>query len=285
MTRPRALAAIHVSAVLFGLTGVFGELIQASAVAITAGRAVFALMALGTAAVLRKGNLARGLSRYQLGVLASAGMLLTLHWITFFHSVKVGGIAVATLGFASFPAFITLFEAIVFRERIRVNEWFIVGLVTAGLVLVVPAYDFGDEGTVGLMWGLLSGLSFALLALVNRRAATGMDAIQVAFWQNLVVAVLATPFALASLAAMQPVDWLWLVVLGVVCTGLSHFLFVFSLNVLNARSAGLVISLEPVYAIAFAWMLFAQVPSARMLIGAAIIISAIAASSLRRAKP
>lgn len=285
MTRPRALAAVHFSALLFGLTGVFGELIQASAAAITAGRAIFALLALAGFSRLSRGSLSRGMTRQRLVILAGAGLLLALHWITFFHSVKVGGIAVATLGFASFPAFITLFEAVVFRERVSAVEWALLGLVTAGLVLVVPAYDFGDSGTIGLAWGLLSGFSFAMLALVNRRAATGISPIQVAFWQNLFVAALALPFALTSLGNMQSVDWFWLALLGIFCTGLSHYLFVYSLSALTARSAGLVISLEPVYAIAFAWGLFAQTPSTRMLLGAALIVGAIAMAGLRKPAP
>lgn len=64
---------------------------------------------------------------------------------------------------------------------------------------------------------------------------------------------------------------------------LSHFLFVSSLTRLNARSAGLVIALEPVYAIAFAWVLFSQQPTVRMMAGAALIVAAIVWSGLRKA--
>ena len=143
--------------------------------------------------------------------------------MTFFVSVKVGGIAIATLGFASFPAFITLFEGLIFRERVRLAEWLLLGLVTAGLVLVTPSFDLADQGTVGLAWGLLSGLTFALLALSNRRSASGMDPMQVACWQNLVVALVMLPFAAAQLPSVAAVDWLWLALLGVFCTGLSHY--------------------------------------------------------------
>lgn len=282
MNRNRALAAIHVSAILFGLTGVFGELIQASAAAVTAGRAGFALLALAGFASVARRSLNHGMRARDFRVLAAAGVMLALHWCTFFHSVKVGGIAIATLGFASFPAFITLFETVVFRERVRAGELSLLGLVSIGLILVVPAFDWSDSGTVGLAWGLLSGASFAVLALINRRAAAGIDAIQVAFWQNAVVLLLVAPMALASLGAMHAIDWFWLALLGILCTGLSHYLFVSALGVLTASAAGLVISLEPVYAIGAAWWLFDQVPTARMLLGAALIIFAIVLSSLRK---
>ena len=283
MTRQRALAYIHVAAVLFGLTGVFGELIQASAAVITLGRALFAVVALAGFARLQRRPLFNAMSPAQLFMLIVAGGLLAAHWVTFFISVKTGGIAIATLGFASFPAFITLLEGVLFREQVRRAEWLLLGLVTAGLVLVTPSFDLANQGTVGLAWGILSGLSFALLALTNRRSAAGLDAMQVACGQNIVVVLAMLPFAASQLPMLPALDWFWLVLLGVFCTGLSHYLFVSSLARLNARSAGLVIALEPVYAIGFAWLLFAQEPTLRMLAGAALIMAAIIWSGLRKA--
>lgn len=282
MTRQRALASIHFAAILFGLTGVFGELIQASAAVITLGRAVFAVISLAFFARMQRRKLLGILTPAQIFVLVVSGALLAVHWVTFFISVKVGGIAIATLGFASFPAFITLFEGLLFREQVSRNEWLVLALVTVGLVLVTPAFDLADQGTIGLAWGLLSGLAFALLALTNRRAASGMDAMQVACWQNTIVALMLLPFAVDQLGQVNAISWLWLALLGVFCTGLSHYLFVSSLTRLNARTAGLVIALEPVYAIAFAWVLFAQEPSLRMLAGAGLIVAAIVGSGLRK---
>ena len=287
-----ALAAAHGVAVLFGLTGILGALIRFDAVAITAGRAGFAATALLVLALAQRRPLLQGLGPRRAGIVLASGFLLAVHWITFFLAVKVGGVAVATLGFASFPAFIALLDVVLFRERIGRAEGTMLALVTLGLVLVTPSFDVGDQGTVGLLWGLVSGLSFAGLAICNRRGNRGMDAIQVAFWQNLVVALLVLPLlglglappqvarsqATSSLvtgaAAIDWASWFWLAVLGVLCTGLAHTLFVKSLESLDARSAGMIIALEPVYAIACAWWLFGEEPSGRMLVGASLIILA-----------
>lgn len=274
-THRSALTAAHIAAVLFGLTGIFGALIQADAFFISFGRAAFAIVALAAFAHLRGHGLLQGLGLRKLGILAGGGLLLAIHWVTFFIAVKAGGVAVATLGFASFPAFIALFDLLAFRERIGAGEGLLLALVTLGLVLVTPSFDLHDDGTVGLLWGLLSGLSFALLTVTNRRGARGIDAMQVAFWQNLTVTLSLLPFALGGLGQPGPADWLYLALLGVFCTGLSHYLFAKSLDALDARSVGMIIALEPVYAIAFAWWLFAEQPSLRMLAGAALIVLAI----------
>ena len=106
-----------------------------------------------------------------------------------------------------------------------------------------------------------------------------MNPVQIAFWQNAVVCFLVAPFATNGLGRLGPIDWFFLALLGIFCTGLSQYLFVKSLETLNARTSGMVLALEPVYAIACAWWLFAERPSLRMLAGAALIISATAMST------
>ncbi|GAA0222362.1 DMT family transporter [Castellaniella daejeonensis] len=282
MNSRQATTAIHITAVLFGLTGIFGELIQASATLITAGRAAFATVAL-LLFMARTGHRPVRPARRALPVLLAAGVLLAIHWTTFFVAVKTGGIAVATLGFASFPAFITLFEGFLFKERTRIAEWAVVALVTAGLALVAPSFDFSDRAAAGLGWGVASGLSFALFTLANRKAVGLVPARELACWENGVVVLLTLPWCLAEFTGLRAVDWVWLFMLGVFCTALSHALLVASLARLNARTAGIVIALEPVYAILFAALLFAQYPSVRALAGGTLIIGAIVWSGWRRA--
>lgn len=284
MTHGRALAAIHVAAVLFGLTGIFGELIQVGAMLITAGRASFAVLALFISIRSQGRGLGQGMKAADFRTLLMASIMLAIHWATFFVAVKVGGVAIATLGFASFPAFITLCEWAVLRERVTVSEWIILALVTVGLLLVTPSFDFQDQSTIGLAWAIASGFTFAMFTLINRRAAKHLSAQQVAWWENLFVALMCWPFALPLLGDSTLVDWVWIALLGVFCTALSHYLLVSALTVLNARSAGIVIALEPVYAIAFAALLFAQYPSSRALLGGAIMIGAITWAGLRPPK-
>jgi len=282
MSSRGALIAIHVAAVLFGLTGVFGHAIQTSPQVITLGRAAFAVLALALVARWQGWTLLRGLTVHRALALGGAGALLAMHWVTFFQAVKLSGVAIATLGFASVPAFTVLLERVIYGDRIQRTELGLLALVTVGLVLVAPTLDLRDTATTGLAWAVLSGCSFALLAIVNRWAARGLQPSQVACWQNVAVVLLLLPFAGSQVLQVTRIDWFWLALLGVFCTGLSHYLFVSSLARINARTAGMIIALEPVYAIAFAWALFADVPGVRMLAGAACILCASVLTTLRQ---
>jgi len=275
MTQQRALLAIHVAAFLFGLTGILGTLIQAPPAAITAGRALFAV---GALILIRRRALASRhstLSRPQIYLLGFSGGCLALHWLTFFVSIKTGGVAIATLGFASFPAFIMLGERLLFKDDVQRAEWGVLACISIGVVLITPAFELANQLTIGLLWGLLSGLTFALATLTNRPLAAQLPPTQVALWQNAVVLGLSIPWAGASLISLNAIDWMWMAILGVLCTAYAHVLIVKSMQQLTARHTGVIIALEPVYAIVLAALLFNQIPTLTMIIGGSLMIAAI----------
>ena len=283
MNRRKALLALHLGALFFGLSGIFGKLALAAPIVIVFGRALFAVAALGLftqrgAAQVRP-NWQRRLA------LAGAGLLLGGHWWSFFIAIKVAGVAVATLGFASFPAFTVLLEGLLFKERVSRGEWAVVGLVCLGLVLVTPHFNFGSEATLGLAWAVLSGLLFALVSVSNRATTRGVKPAQAALWQNLAILACCLPPSAPALLTISAGAWLWIALLGLLCTALAHSLFVSSLRVLNARSASVVFALEPVYGITLAWLLFHETPSLRMLLGGVLIIVAIVVSSRMASGP
>ena len=285
MTPRTALGALHIGALLFGLTGVFGKLAAASASVIVFGRAGFAVLALAGFALLSKRTDWKKLTKRDARGLLLSGLLLAGHWASFFVSVKIAGVAIATLGFASFPAFTVILEGLIFRERIRANEIVLVVLVSVGLILVTPAFDLASQATTGLLWAVASGLLFSLLSLNNRANSGRVPAVQAAMWQNAVVAVCLLPFATPELAEVRAQDWVWIGLLGVLCTGVAHSLFVASLAVIKARTAAVVFALEPVYGITLAWVLFHETPTLRMLLGGALIIIAIVVSSRMASGP
>ena len=165
------------------------------------------------------------------------------------------------------------------RKFLVLLETGLVLAVSAGLILVTPTFDIASQATEGLLWAVASGLLFSLLSLNNRAHSGRLPAVQAALWQNAVVALCLLPFAAPGLAQVRPLDWVWIALLGIFCTGVAHSLFVASLAVIKARTAAVVFAMEPVYGITLAWLLFHETPTLRMLLGGALIIAAIVVSS------
>jgi drug/metabolite transporter (DMT)-like permease len=213
--------------------------------------------------------------------LAASGAVLALHWVAFFEAVQTAGVAVGLLGFASFPLFVLLIEAALRQRRLHFVEWLTAAVVTGGLLLVVPEFRWQNRVVQGLSWGIVSGFTFALLAVANRALAARHSASAIAFWQNACAAACLLPLVALASAVPDARDVVLLVVLGVVCTALAHTLFIRSLRALSAHTASVVAALEPVYGIALALLLLGETPPARTLAGAVLIIGAAIYASWR----
>lgn len=277
-----ALIGLHISVFLAGLTGIFGKLISASPTELVFGRTLFAVASLYLVYRFVLRHRWPRQTWNMRGRLVLGGLLLSAHWISFFIAVKASGVAIATLGFATFPAFTVLLEGVIYHEKASRNEWLLVLMVSIGLVLITPEFNFSSQATEGLLWAVVSGFLFSALSVNSRSYVGKVEPAQTACWQNAVVAVSLLPFALGSMAQVSAIDWWWIAILGVLCTGLSHTLFVNSLSAVKVRTAALAYTLEPIYSIALAWVIFAEVPTLGMWLGGALIVLAIVLSSWRK---
>jgi drug/metabolite transporter (DMT)-like permease len=280
--RLRALSALHTAVLLFGFAGLFGKWLVLPPIMIVFGRTVVAAMALALLSRFapRRG---RALDRFEWR-LAAGGAVLALHWVAFFQAIQTASVAVGLLGFASFPLFVLLLEAGLRQRALHIAEWITVVCVTAGLMLLVPEFHLQNPILRGLLWGLASGFSFAVLAIGNRALAARHTPNAIALWQNGCAAICLLPLVAFSAVAPSARDLALLVVLGVACTALAHTLFIGSLRTLSAHTASVVAGLEPVYGIALAFLFLGETPSGRTLAGAGLIVGA-AIFATRRAAP
>lgn len=277
MTHARALAAAHTAALLFGFAGLFGRWLALPPILIVLGRTVVAAGALALIRA-RKGG-AR--SPLEWGLVANGG-ILALHWVSFFAAIQAAGVAIGLLGFASFPLFALILERVFLGRRWSAREAVTALVVGAGLALLVPQASVANPIVQGLAWGVLSGFTFALLAVRNRGLAAQRRAADLAFGQNLWAALLLLPLAAmegTSVGALGLREITLLIVLGLVCTALAHTLFIGSLAHLTAHTAATIAALEPVYGIALAALLLGELPGTRTLIGGALIVGAAIAAS------
>lgn len=266
-SRASALTSLHVAVALFGFAGLFGKWIPLPPGTIVFGRTLVAATALGVMLALRKDRRSR--FEWRLGI---NGAVLAVHWVAFFQAIQIAGVAIGLLGFASFPAFVLLLEWIFLRRRTNAGEWLLALIAMFGLVLIVPDFRLSNHIVRGVLWGILAGATFALLAVCNRALASRRRAHEMAFWQNACAAAFLLPVALFVPAVLTPRDIGLILVLGIVCTALAHTLFIRSLRTLSAHTASVVATLEPLYGIALATVLLGEIPRGATLAGGLLIV-------------
>jgi drug/metabolite transporter (DMT)-like permease len=287
VSHARAVVALHVAVALFGFAGLFGAWLDLAPASITLGRCAIAALALWSVTRWRGERVPPSVPLFV------NGAILALHWASFFAAIKASGIAIGLLGYATFPLFVVLLERVLLgRPFDRVSVATMV-LVTAGLAVVAGAgasagaSEAAGGSAAGLAWGVVSGATFAWLAIRNRAHVRTVPASALALWQNAFAALWLMPIVLAGADARWPTpgEWALVAVLGVACTALAHTLFIASLRTLSAHTASVIAALEPVYGIALAAVLVHQVPTAATLAGGALIVAAAFVASGRGRAP
>jgi drug/metabolite transporter (DMT)-like permease len=275
------LLEIHIAVILFGLSGLFGKLLTLPPLVIVFGRTFFAFLTLSIILAGFKIPF-RVNSRRDFFVLILLGIILAVHWITFFHSIQISTVAVGLLTFSTFPIFVTFIEPVFFKEKIRPFDILKAGSVVFGLLLVIPSFDFQNNITLGAFWGTLSGFTFAVLSILNRKYVSTYPPILMVCCQNGMATLILLPFMFFETWVLQPADYVLLPVLGIFCTALAHVLFIKSLVHIKTQLASITACLEPVYGIIFALFLLGEIPDARTILGGGIMLGTIALATMKR---
>jgi drug/metabolite transporter (DMT)-like permease len=268
-----SMLSIHVAVFFFGLAGLFGKLVALPATIIVLGRVIFACLFLAMVLVAQRRSF-RLHARSDGMAMVLMGLVLAIHWITFFQAIKVSTVAIGVLAFSTFPVFVTFMEPYFFNERLRRSDVIVALAAVAGVAIVVPRFEFANQIVRGVSWGIASGFTFAVLSVLNRRFARHYSSLVIAFYQDLVAAVLLLPLVFVYDNRWAMKDIVLLVFLGVVCTGLAHSLFIRGLALVKAQTASVVACLEPVYAIVIAVFLLNEIPSPRIIAGGGVILCA-----------
>src|SRR6266568_3135879 len=271
----RELLYANIAVLFFGLAGVLGKLTVLPAPLIVFGRAFFAGLVLLAVCLFQRISLRPKRSRDGLFLLGQ-GVLLALHWTAFFQAINVSNVAIGLLSFSSFPLFTAMLEPLLLHQRPSRIQIVAALLILPGIYLLVPSFTLQNQTTLGVMWGVLSGASFALLSVTNRWLGRTYSSLMISLYQDGIAAIVLVPifFFTATGSFWTPHALLILFILGVVCTALAHTLFIASMRDITAQSASLLASLEPVWGIIFGILLLGAIPTASTLLGGAIILSA-----------
>ena len=262
---------IHASVLLFGLVGLFAEWLPLPPTAIVLGRVVFAAVALGIG-IYWKGASLQLLEKKHYAYFFLLGGLLALHWVALFASIQQSTVAIGLLTFSTFPVFTAFLEPLLHATKPLPRDLLYAFLTLIGVALVLPSWSWEEPSTLGVLWGIFSGASFALLSILNRKWVAHYSPWVIAWYQDSSAALLLWPFVWGQVWGLSPREWSLLVLLGVVFTALAHGWFIKGLQTVSAQKASLIASLEPVYGILAAAVLLGEWPSWQVYAGGGLIL-------------
>ena len=256
----KALLQIHFCVVIWGFTAILGKLISLPAFALVWWRMFLVVLVLAFVPAFWRGL--RQMSLRTLGIFAGIGVVVALHWVSFYAAIKLANASVAATCMGVAPIIMAVIEPWITRKRFDPRELLIGVAAIPGVMLVVGGTPHGMR--LGIVVGILSAFLVAVFGSLNKRyveageplAVTGLElAAGTAF-----LTVLALAFGGEALRLPVPDghDAVLLLVLSIGCTLLPFALSLVALRKLSAFSAQLAVSLEPVYAVVLAMLLLGE---------------------------
>lgn len=279
---------LHFLVFIAGFTAILGELISIGALRLVWYRMTIAALFMWVFISITKKELRINRSSF-FGFLV-AGIIIALHWVTFFESINQANISIALSMFSSGAFFASFIEPIFFKRRIKIYEIGFGLIVVTGVFLITKSeLRFIN----GILLGLSSALFSTLFAVINGRFIRQHKASVISFYEFISGVVFLTIFLLIkngeitmAFFEISTADWIYILILASVCTA---YAFIASVDVMKNLSPYTVIlsyNLEPVYGIALAVVLFPEKErmSTEFYIGALLILLVVLMDALLKQK-
>ncbi|NER09068.1 EamA domain-containing membrane protein RarD [Muriicola jejuensis] len=250
---------LHLIVFIWGFTAVLGKLISIEALPLVWYRMSLAALCILLFIGIRKISLS--VARRSLWIMVITGVIIALHWITFFGAIKVANVSVALATMATGAFFGSLLEPVWYGRKVIRYE------VVFGLIVILGLYfifDVGMEYAQGILLALASAFLGALFTLINGQLIRTHKPSVIGFYELLSGAVFVSVYlALSSgytadFFVMSASDWLFILILASVCTAFAFIASVKVMRFVSPYTVLLTVNLEPVYGILLAYAIFGE---------------------------
>ena len=256
----KAFLQLHFAVILAGFTAILGKLITLNEGLLTAYRMLLTVVILATILFFRKQL--KKLSWKSTLTLFGVGAIVSLHWVSFYGSIKYSNVSVSVTCLSTIGFFTSLFEPLIRRRRVDFVEVWLGLLAIAGVYLI---FNFYPEYKTGIIFGIISAMLACLFPIINKTLLNHFSPNTVTLYEmsgGFITLCFILPIYLQFFPAKYFIptstDWLWLLILAGVCTVFAFNLSLHALKHISAFTTNLTYNFEPVYSIILAFIIFKE---------------------------
>ncbi len=253
--KQKAYIYLHFSVICWSFTAILGALIDLSAYSLVWWRVLLASLIL--LFLPRLWRIVRDMGWSMIRSYSRIGVLIALHWVCFYASIKLGNASIALITLATTSLFTAIMEPYLLDENYKWKDVFLGVLVIPAMMLAIS--DFDQDKTLAFIVGIASAFLLAYLTICNRRLihnSTPLSITLIEMSSALVFLTCISPilYFTTDLRAIVPVglDWVYLLILTIGCTIVPYMLHLRALKEVSAFTINLILNLEPVYGILLA---------------------------------
>lgn len=296
MQNDKLKSYLHLNVIVFiwGFTAILGALISLDAVPLVWYRMSMASLFIFAWVLLKKKNLR--LSGKDLMMCVLGGVIIALHWLTFFAAIKVSNVSITLAMISTGAFFASVLEPIFYKRKVIPYEMLFGLMVILGLYII---FSVETQYLSGILLALVSAFLSACFSMINGKLAKKADASVVSFYEIAVGAGGVSIYLFwltgfggeaegfnAAFFTISSTDWWYLFILASVCTAYAFITQVAVMKHLTPYTVMLTINLEPIYGIFLAYLIFgsAEQMNPEFYYGALLILSTVILNGVMKTK-
>lgn len=258
-SKPYQYLQLHFIVFIWGFTAILGALISIDAIPLVWFRMLLAVLFMLGYLIIKKKRFS--VDKKTLFKFLFTGIVIALHWITFFKAIKVSNVSIALVTMSTGAFFTSLIEPLFFKRSIKAIEIILGMLVIGGLYII---FNFESQYSLGIMYALISSFLAALFSVLNGLFIKKNTAEVISFYQLLFGVLFVTVFLIVTgsfsleFINLSGIDWFYLILLSSVCTAYAFTVSVKVMKHVSPYTVMLTTNLEPIYAIVLALLIFGE---------------------------
>ena len=249
---------LHLAVILAGFTGVFGKLITLNEGLLTWYRVLFSSIILFF--LLKIFKIKEKITTEKKYKIGQIGLLITIHWIFFYASIKYSNISIGVVCYCLTSFFTAIFKPLIDKTKFKFTELILSALTLIGISLI---FHFDSSYQLGIILGVISSAFAALYTIYNERLVRLYDSKIINYYQMIggtiglgVLLPVYLYFVPSAVIIPSLKDTFYLILLSLFCTVVLYIIFAEVLKKIPAFTVNLTFNLEPVYAIILAFLFF-----------------------------
>eukprot|EP01093_Parvamoeba_rugata_P004553 TRINITY_DN16250_c0_g1_i1.p1 TRINITY_DN16250_c0_g1~~TRINITY_DN16250_c0_g1_i1.p1 ORF type:complete len:287 (-),score=26.80 TRINITY_DN16250_c0_g1_i1:207-1067(-) len=276
------LLEINLAMLFIATSGALGRYVQLPVPVTIGSRALLAFVALFLYCRYKKFNLK--IDTKDVGVILFSGVLMGVHWVTYFYALKLSNVAIGMLSIFTYPVITAFLEPILLKTKFQLAHLLLAFLVLTGMYFLSPSLDFENSYTIAICFGVFSAFAYALRNLILKKKVEKYNGSVLMTYQTAIVGILLFPFLFTISPNVIIDQWQVLVALAILTTAIGHTMFLMTFKHFNITTVSILSSVQPVYGILIGAIFLSEIPKGTTILGGVLILSSVVIESVRSKK-
>ena len=213
-----------------------------------------------------------------------SGVLMGMHWITYFISLKLSSVAIGMLSVFTYPIITSFLEPIMLNSKFKKSNLLLGLMVVVGIYFLAPEISMKNDQFIAVGFGIFSALCYSIRNIYMKAKSSEYEGSILMVYQLIIVTVLLSPvfyfYDVNGLGASLPA----ILILALLTTAIGHTLFVYSFRNFSISAASIISGVQPIYGIIIGMIVLGEYPGVRTIIGGAVILGTVLIESVRSFK-